>query len=119
VDVPEARPCNASPSHPTTSSPPIQPLIASKGYVNCAEGVRNLIRMGLVWERLITPDLAAPPAWYVADVSCVYDHHEQTVTSHVLDLQHDHHDLVITNLHTHLDHGHCLGMPRPSAFATA
>ncbi|UST52776.1 nickel-responsive transcriptional regulator NikR (plasmid) [Comamonadaceae bacterium OTU4NAUVB1] len=83
-------------------------LIASKGYVNRSEAVRDLIRTGLGRERLITTDPAAPPAWCVANVSYVYDHHEQTITSRMLALQHDHHDLVITSSHTHLDHDHCL-----------
>jgi CopG family nickel-responsive transcriptional regulator len=44
-------------------------LIASKGYVNRSEAVRDLIWMGLGRERLITPDPAAPHAWCVAHVS--------------------------------------------------
>ena len=82
-------------------------FIAAKGYVNRSEAVRDLIR-----SRLGSASLDKPAAkrsnWCVANVSYVYDHHEQTVTTRVLDLQHDHHDLVITSLHTHLDHDHCL-----------
>lgn len=88
-------------------------FIAEKGYGNRSEAVRDLIR-----SRLGCDSLGEAPAggrrqgraenWCVASVSYVYDHHEQTVTTRVLDLQHDHHDLVITSLHTHLDHDHCL-----------
>ena len=86
-------------------------FIADKAYVNRSEAVRDLIRA-----RLGTAQLDAPAGkkrgkavdWCVANVSYVYDHHEQAVTGRVLDLQHDHHDLVITSLHTHLDHDHCL-----------
>ncbi|WP_418117339.1 nickel-responsive transcriptional regulator NikR [Variovorax sp. 350MFTsu5.1] len=84
-------------------------LIASKGYVNRSEAVRDLIRSALGSAVLdTTPRKKGPAPWCVANVSYVYDHHEHTVTSRVLDLQHDHHDLVITSLHTHLDHDHCL-----------
>ncbi|MDM0022877.1 nickel-responsive transcriptional regulator NikR [Variovorax saccharolyticus] len=81
-------------------------LIADKGYVNRSEAVRDLIRSQLGSVTLGRAKREA--SWCVANVSYVYDHHEQTVTSRVLDLQHEHHDLVITSLHTHLDHDHCL-----------
>ena len=91
-------------------------LIADKGYVNRSEAVRDLIRSRLGSDTLGQADPGAGrggkkaplETWCVASVSYVYDHHEQTVTSRVLGLQHDHHDLVITSLHTHLDHDHCL-----------
>ncbi len=79
-------------------------LISARGYGNRSEAVRDLIR-----ERLGSETLDTHAAkWCVASVAYVYDHHDQTVTSRVLGLQHDHHDLVITSLHTHLDHDHCL-----------
>ncbi|MGO4392857.1 nickel-responsive transcriptional regulator NikR [Variovorax sp. M-6] len=83
-------------------------LIADKGYVNRSEAVRDLIRMRLGSATLGKPVRGKAAGWCVATVSYVYDHHEQTVTTRVLDLQHEHHDLVITSLHTHLDHDHCL-----------
>ena len=82
-------------------------LIVDKGYVNRSEAVRDLIRSQLGHDTLSKPKHRTT-AWCVANVSYVYDHHEQTVTGRVLDLQHDHHDLVITSLHTHLNHDHCL-----------
>ncbi len=92
-------------------------LITAKGYENRSEAVRDLIRSRLGSEQLGAGRPAGGKAagrggktgsWCVANVSYVYDHHEQSVTSRVLDLQHDHHDLVVTSLHTHLDHDHCL-----------
>ena len=88
-------------------------FIANKGYVNRSEAVRDLIRSRL-GSATLGNEVPGPrkrskaKSWCVASVSYVYDHHEQTVTSRVLDLQHDHHDLVITSLHTHLDHDNCL-----------
>ncbi|WP_019702319.1 nickel-responsive transcriptional regulator NikR [Paracidovorax oryzae] len=88
-------------------------LIARKGYGNRSEAVRDLIRSRLGCDSLGeaasgTRRHGRDGGWCVASVSYIYDHHEQTVTSRVLDLQHDHHDLVITSLHTHLDHDNCL-----------
>jgi CopG family nickel-responsive transcriptional regulator len=79
-------------------------LIAGRGYINRSEAVRDLIR-----ERLGNATLDASAAKYcVANVSYVYDHHAQQVTSRVMALQHEHHDLVVSSLHTHLDHDHCM-----------
>ncbi|MDW5444598.1 nickel-responsive transcriptional regulator NikR [Polaromonas sp. SM01] len=79
-------------------------LIADRGYINRSEAVRDLIR-----ERLGKDTLDARAATYcVANVSYVYDHHEQQVTRRLMALQHEHHDLVVSSLHTHLDHDHCL-----------
>lgn len=79
-------------------------LIATSGYVNRSEAVRDLIRA-----RLGDAHLEASRApWCVASLNYVYDHHDKTVTERVLSLQHDHHDLVITSLHTHLDHDDCM-----------
>lgn len=92
-------------------------FIADQGYDNRSEAVRDLIRSRLGSASLGPAGAAkaigsaktrGEASRCVASVSYVYDHHEQTVTARVLDLQHDHHDLVITSLHTHLDHDHCL-----------
>ncbi|RDI22729.1 nickel-responsive transcriptional regulator NikR [Pseudacidovorax intermedius] len=88
-------------------------FIAAKAYANRSEAVRDLIRARLGDAVLAEAGAQrstarARVAACVANVSYVYDHHEQAVTSRVLDLQHDHHDLVVTSLHTHLDHHHCM-----------
>ncbi|MDM0043257.1 nickel-responsive transcriptional regulator NikR [Variovorax dokdonensis] len=89
-------------------------FIAARGYVNRSEAVRDLIRSRLGDESIAGtqgPQAAGRKtgaSWCVASVSYVFDHHEQTVTSRLLDLQHDHHDLVVSSLHTHLDHHHCM-----------
>jgi CopG family transcriptional regulator, nickel-responsive regulator len=79
-------------------------LIAAKGYSNRSEAVRDLIRQQLGFEYLGS----AESAWCVANLSYVYDHHDHTVSSRVMDLQHQQHDVVISSLHTHLDHDNCL-----------
>lgn len=79
-------------------------LIATRGYVNRSEAVRDLIRAQLGNVMLESPEAA----WCAATVSYVYDHHEQTLTARLMALQHDHHDLVVSAQHIHLDHDNCL-----------
>ncbi|HEY0202200.1 MAG TPA: nickel-responsive transcriptional regulator NikR [Burkholderiaceae bacterium] len=82
-------------------------FIAGRGYDNRSEAVRDLIRTQL-GSHSLGEDENPDARWCVATVSYVYDHHELTVTSRMLDLQHDHHDLVISSMHVHLDHDHCM-----------
>lgn len=79
-------------------------LIATKGYDNRSEAVRDLIRARIDDDHLQT----SLSAWCVATINYVYDHHDTTVVERVMSLQHAHHDLIVTSLHTHLDHAHCL-----------
>ncbi|HYP85497.1 nickel-responsive transcriptional regulator NikR [Variovorax sp.] len=83
-------------------------FIAHKGYVNRSEAVRDLIRARLGGATQDSGADAARARWCVANLSYVYDHHDQTVAVRVLDLQHQHHDLVVASMRTHLDHHHCL-----------
>lgn len=78
-------------------------LIAQRGYENRSEAVRDLIRL-----HLNDAPAAANASWCVANVSYVYDHHDQPATGRLLNMQHDHHDLVTSSVHTHLDHSSCL-----------
>ncbi|MFT4195990.1 nickel-responsive transcriptional regulator NikR [Ottowia sp.] len=81
-------------------------LIATMGYENRSEAVRDLIRARL--SRALLPAAADAPGgtalWCVATVNFVYDHHDRTLAARVLALQHDHHDLVVSSLHTQLGH---------------
>jgi CopG family nickel-responsive transcriptional regulator len=79
-------------------------LIATRGYDNRSEAVRDLIRTRIDEAFLQT----SSAQWCVASINYVYDHEDKTVAERVLSLQHEHHDLVITSLHTHLDHQDCL-----------
>lgn len=83
-------------------------FIAQRGYINRSEAVRDLIRSRLGGDVPEARSPAAKAQWCVANLSYIYDHHDQTVTMRVLDLQHQHHDLVVTSMRTHLDHDNCL-----------
>jgi CopG family nickel-responsive transcriptional regulator len=83
-------------------------FIEAKAYVNRSEAVRDLIRERLGDVRDTGTGAGTSADWCVATVTYVYDHHEQTATLRLLDLQHDHHDLVVTSQRTHLDHDNCM-----------
>jgi len=83
-------------------------FIAEKGYVSRSEAVRDLIRLRLGDVAPLTRAQDAKAKWCVANLSYVYDHHDQTVAMRVLDIQHQHHDLVVSSTRAHLDHHHCM-----------
>ncbi|HGJ65949.1 TPA: nickel-responsive transcriptional regulator NikR [bacterium] len=77
-------------------------LIASKGYVNRSEAIRDLIRNYLVeheWEK---------DAETMGAVTIVYDHHIRELTDSLTDFQHDHHSSIISSMHVHIDENNCL-----------
>lgn len=79
-------------------------LIASRRYTNRSEAFRDLLRRELSEERL----LAKPDTQCVASLSYLYDHHDRTTTSRLLDMQHDHHALTMSSMHVHLTHDVCI-----------
>jgi CopG family nickel-responsive transcriptional regulator len=74
-------------------------LIATKGYVNRSEAIRDLIRNALVEEEW---DLGEAEA--VGTVTLVYDH----PTRDLADKLTEHHAEIVSTLHIHLDADHCL-----------
>ena len=79
-------------------------LIASRGYENRSEAVRDLIRLALESQRRDRQ----PHAHCVANLSYVYNHHERDLADRLIELQHQYHDLWVSTLHAHLDHENCL-----------
>jgi CopG family nickel-responsive transcriptional regulator len=79
-------------------------LIATRGYVNRSEAVRDLIRGAIESDR----QRGEPSGQCVASLSYVYNHHERELSERLTGLQHDHHDLTVAAMHTHLDHDNCL-----------
>jgi len=78
--------------------------IASKGYQNRSEAVRDLVR-----DRLEQDRAAADEAGYsVGSVSYVFNHHQRDLAQRLTNAQHEHHDVVLSALHVHLDHENCL-----------
>jgi CopG family nickel-responsive transcriptional regulator len=79
-------------------------LIATRGYENRSEAVRDLIRSELERQRRKRD----PHAHCVANLSYVYNHHERDLADRLIELQHEYHDLCVSTLHAHLDHDHCM-----------
>lgn len=79
-------------------------LIATRGYSNRSEAVRDLIRNALQTD----PRLSRESGHCVANLSYVYDHHERALAQRLAGLHHKHHDLSVAAMHSHLDHENCL-----------
>lgn len=77
--------------------------IATRGYQNRSEAIRDLIRACLVenrWE--IGQDEM------VGTITIVYDHEVRELTDKLVNWQHHHGHFIISTLHVHLDEHHCL-----------
>lgn len=78
-------------------------LIASKGYSNRSEAVRDLIR-----EKLVEQEWAAPKGEAVATVLLVYEHETMDLSQRLTELEHDQFHAVVASLHVHMDEHNCL-----------
>lgn len=78
-------------------------LIASKGYVNRSEAIRDLIRAALIEKEWADDDQQT-----VATVTLVFDHHTRDLSDKLTEHQHSHYEEIVSTLHVHLDHNHCL-----------
>ncbi len=80
-------------------------LIASKGYENRSEAIRDLIRDALVqreWSR--SPGNEEK----VAVVALVYDHDASSLAQKLAHVQHENFGAVVAGLHVHMDEHNCL-----------
>lgn len=80
-------------------------LIASRGYTNRSEAIRDLMRDALVKARLET---AGENEQVLGSVTLVYDHHAKDLSDRMADLQHEHFDSVVSVLHVHVSHDDCM-----------
>ena len=77
--------------------------IASKGYDNRSEAIRDLIR-----DRLVADSWIKEKGEVVATLTFVYDHHVTDLQGRLTRLQHDHEGVVLSAMHVHLGHHDCL-----------
>ena len=77
--------------------------MASRGYTNRSEAVRDLIRGALVESEWSGPDAAV-----VASLSIVYDHAAHSLAQQLAKLQHEDHHAILCSQHVHLSHDDCL-----------
>ena len=82
----------------------IDRVIATRGYQNRSEAIRDLARAGMAG---LEADTAAEQDG-VAALVYVYDHESRELAKRLTRSFHDHHDLSLATLHVHLDHDSCM-----------
>ncbi len=82
----------------------IDQLIATRGYQNRSEAIRDLARAGLQQATAAS----APQRPCVAALVYTYDHTRRDLSKRLTDSFHHHHDLSVSTLHVHLDDARCL-----------
>ncbi len=76
-------------------------LVASSGYTNRSEFIRDLVRDRLV-ERQWQSDEET-----IGTITIIYDHHKSNVAARLTKLQHSIHNSVLASTHVHLDEKLC------------
>ena len=79
-------------------------IIASRGYQNRSEAIRDLARAGI---REAAENLDAKGDC-VAALVYVYDHAARQLPKRLTEAFHDHHELSLASMHAHLDHDNCM-----------
>jgi CopG family transcriptional regulator, nickel-responsive regulator len=78
-------------------------FMASNGYANRSEALRDLARLGLRNARL---DSSRAGECFAA-LSYVYNHHTRDLSKRLTETHHGHHHLTVATMHVHLDHENC------------
>jgi CopG family nickel-responsive transcriptional regulator len=81
----------------------IDRVVASRGYQNRSEAIRDLARAGLQPTTSTTESKEC-----VAALVYVYDHAARELSKRLTRAFHDHHTLSLASLHVHLDHDSCM-----------
>jgi len=79
-------------------------IIASRGYQNRSEAIRDLARAGI---REAAESLDGDQNC-VAAVVYIYDHAARQLPKRLTETFHDHHEMSLSSLHVHLDHDSCM-----------
>jgi len=79
-------------------------MIATRGYQNRSEAIRDLARAGMAELQAEAPARQDG----VAALVYVYDHEGRELAKRLTRSFHDHHDLSLATMHVHLDHESCL-----------
>lgn len=77
--------------------------VASEGYKNRSEAIRDLIQ-----EKLLEVQLDADKGRCAAVVSYGYNHEERNLAQRMVKHQHLHTELVVSSMHVHLDEHNCV-----------
>ena len=79
-------------------------IIASRGYQNRSEAIRDLARAGI---REAVQD-AGSAKECVAALIYTYDHGARDLSKRLVQNFHGHHEMSLATLHVHLDHDNCM-----------
>jgi len=79
-------------------------MIATRGYQNRSEAIRDVARAGISQMQDASPANQAG----VAALVYVYDHEGRDLAKRLTRSFHDHHDLSLATMHVHLDHDSCM-----------
>jgi CopG family transcriptional regulator, nickel-responsive regulator len=82
----------------------IDRVMAEHGYQNRSEVIRDLTRAGLKQAMVETGGVED----CVGVLSYTYDHKARDLAKRLTNTFHDHHDISVASMHVHLDHDHCL-----------
>jgi CopG family transcriptional regulator, nickel-responsive regulator len=82
----------------------IDRVIATRGYQNRSEAIRDLARAGMA----ATSNAAPSEKDGVAALVYVYDYESRELAKRLTRSFHDHHDLSLATMHVHLDHESCM-----------
>ncbi|WP_022723533.1 nickel-responsive transcriptional regulator NikR [Rhodopseudomonas sp. B29] len=82
----------------------IDAVIASRGYQNRSEAIRDLVRAGMQQG----DHAAEAPGEHVAALVYVYDHNARRLSERLVGEYHDHGELTLATLHVHIDAEQCM-----------
>ncbi len=82
----------------------IDTMIATRGYQNRSEAIRDMVRAGMQQASQKKP--SADPC--VGALVYVYDHAARDLSRRLVENYHGHHDLTLATLHVHLDDNRCM-----------
>lgn len=77
--------------------------MASHGYTNRSEAVRDVMRNSLIEDQWANPKGAV-----VATLTIIYDHGSRLLAQSLTEMQHEDHHAVMCSQHVHLSHDRCL-----------
>lgn len=80
-------------------------LIASQGYANRSEALRDLMRDSLVKAKI---EDSPETGEILGSLTLVYDHHAKELNDKMAELQHQHYGSVVSVLHVHVSHDDCM-----------
>jgi CopG family nickel-responsive transcriptional regulator len=79
-------------------------IIATRGYQNRSEAIRDLARAGLKQAAIETGSIENS----IGVLSFVYEHEARELARRLTTAYHHHHDLNVSSLHVHLNSRYCL-----------